>query len=319
MSPQAPSSPSEAMNSPIAERQQQRRSRPRAGCGSGCAPRRARGSGHGSCDHLQEDVFERAAAGVAGARASAARRPPTPAAARGRPAARGVSSTMLADAGRSRAARPAPAGAARRARGTRSATARPRRPRRASADGDRAVAHDRHAVGERLGLLEVVRRQQHRRPAPRRARRSPARCAGATRGPARSSARRAAGARDRRGSPARPRGAAARRRRAARRARRPCGRGRGGRGRPPRPRAGCPSAAHRSAVSRTVSSPANPPLWSMIPIRGRTARALAQRVVPEHAHACRRTACDGPRASRPSSSCPRRWRRAARTPRRARR
>ena len=138
-------------------------------------------------------------------------------------------------------------------------------------DGERAVAHDRHTVGERLRLLEVVGGEQHRRAAPPPVRRSTSQVRRRDSGSSPvvgSSSRRSSGSpwiasatSRRRCSP--PESCSTRT--SALRAR--SSRSRSARTSPRR----LPSAAHSSAVSRTVSSPEKPPLWSMIPIRGRTA------------------------------------------------
>ncbi len=100
------------------------------------------------------------------------------------------------------------------------------RGRRASAAcpsrDDPAVGDDRDPVGEALGLLHVVRRQEHGLAELAQARRSPPRRRGAPTGRSRSSARRGRSAPGRRSAPARRRGAGAGRRTARSPARSAC-------------------------------------------------------------------------------------------------
>ena len=179
-----------------------------------------------------------------------------------------------------------------------------------------AVLDDRHAVGQLLRLVEVVRRQQDRL-AERRAASAPSpRRRGAPPGRSPSSARRGRSARGRRPARARSPAAAAARRRACGCARRPC----------PRARP-APSTSSTSRGLRVEARPvaqrlarrdvavdaaglqhdADPPAQLDRAARGVVARAPTPR---------RRCARGSPRGSPPSSSCRRRWARAGRTPRR---
>ena len=182
----------------------------------------------------------------------------------------------------------------------------------------RAVLDDRHAVGQRLRLVEVVRGQQDRLAELAQRRGSCPRRRAARRGRSRSSARRGRSARGRRRAPARGRAAAAGRPTACR-ARASClavepgerdhlARRRAGAGRAP-PSARPPRARVDVAVDAACSAARSRPARAASRGRARPGRGPAPR--PR-----RRCARGSPRGSRRSSSCPPRWARAGRTPRR---
>ena len=84
-----------------------------------------------------------------------------------------------------------------------------------------------------------------------------------------------------------------------------------------RGRRGRRSTRRRAAAASSGRTPGySPPSWSITPMRGRSARAVAHGIEAEHAHRRRRRARGSPRGSRRSWSCPRRSARAGRRPRR---
>ena len=183
---------------------------------------------------------------------------------------------------------------------------------------DAAVLDDRHAVGELLGLVEVVRRQhdglaevaQRADRAPRRAARRRV-----------EAGRRLVeedqlGVADERQREVQPALLAARQRRA--RCRPACPRARRARS-PRRGRAGAGTASPSARPSRAASGGGRSRSSAG---RCRAARAARARAAagskPSTDDVAARRARGSPRGSRPSSSCRRRWARAARTPRRGR-
>ena len=175
--------------------------------------------------------------------------------------------------------------------------------RRARPD-DPAGVHDLEPVGQRLGLLEVVRGEQHGRALRRAGRGSAATPRAGSRGPARWWARRASPPR---GGPSacRPgRGGAARRRRARAPARRPGPRVAASPA-TRRPSAGrSPSPRHIRRVSRTVRSPEKPLRCSSTPVCRRTSSRSATGSIPSTCTKPADPTAPDPRSPPAWRSCP---------------
>ena len=180
---------------------------------------------------------------------------------------------------------------------------------------DPALVQDRDPVGEVLGLVEVLRREQHRGAlaGERPGRSSTPRAA--TAGRARSSARRGRARAGRRSGSSRCRGGGA-----CRRSRSPPVRpaasvsaNRASRSSAIRPGSGrCRSWATSTRFSRPVRISSTAANWPVRLIDSRTCAGCGGDVVPVDARRCRRRPSAAWTGSSPPSSCRRRWSRAGR-------